>query len=56
MDRELVAEKLELLRRCVVRIEERCPEQLSDLEQSLDYQDNEEGREQNSRISCCRYN
>jgi predicted GNAT family acetyltransferase len=38
MDRELVAEKLELLRRCVVRIEERCPERLSDLEKNLDYQ------------------
>ena len=39
MDRELVAEKIESLRRCVERIKERCPEQLDVLEESLDYQD-----------------
>ena len=39
MDRELVAEKLESLRRCVERIESRCPEQLRLLEEDLDRQD-----------------
>ncbi|HIJ23212.1 MAG: DUF86 domain-containing protein [Gammaproteobacteria bacterium] len=39
MDRELVAEKLESLRHCVERIEERCPVQLDVLEESLDHQD-----------------
>ena len=39
MDRELVAEKIESLRRCVERIQERCPERLEVLEESLDHQD-----------------
>lgn len=39
MDRELVAEKLESLRRSVERIRERCPQQLEELEKNLDYQD-----------------
>ncbi len=39
MDRELVSEKLESLRRCVERIRERCPQKLEELQESLDYQD-----------------
>ncbi len=39
MDRELVAEKIESLRRSVERIQERCPERIEVLEENLDYQD-----------------
>lgn len=39
MDRELVAQKLESLRRCVRRLEERCPESPRELAQDADAQD-----------------
>jgi len=39
MDRVLIEEKLESLRRCLRRIEEKCPDNVIDLEQDADAQD-----------------
>ena len=39
MDRQVVEEKLESLRRCLARIEDRCPPSLEALEQDIDAQD-----------------
>jgi uncharacterized protein YutE (UPF0331/DUF86 family) len=39
MDRSVVEEKLESLRRCLARIEARCPPSLEALEQDIDAQD-----------------
>ena len=39
MDWQVVEEKLESLRRCLARIEDRCPPSLEALEQDIDAQD-----------------
>ena len=39
MDRQVVEEKLESLRRCLARIEDRCPPTVEALEQDIDAQD-----------------
>jgi len=39
MDRLLIEEKLESLRRCLSRIEEKCPASASELESDVDLQD-----------------
>ncbi|MCF7822525.1 MAG: DUF86 domain-containing protein, partial [Mariprofundaceae bacterium] len=39
MDRTLIEEKLELLRRCLRRVEEKCPHSVVDLAQNQDLQD-----------------
>lgn len=39
MDRDLISEKLESLRRCVHRVSEKCPPDLDTLEQDVDLQD-----------------
>ncbi len=39
MDRALIEEKLESLRRCLLRIEEKCPENAAALAQNIDLQD-----------------
>ena len=39
MDRELIGEKLESLRRCIRRIEQSCPPDLQELKDDLDAQD-----------------
>lgn len=39
MDEPLIAEKLESLRRCVIRVEQKCPATLAQLQADLDAQD-----------------
>lgn len=39
MDKQIVAEKLESLRRCIVRIESKCPASIAQLQADLDLQD-----------------
>jgi len=39
MDRHLIEEKLESLRRCILRIKEKCPESAGELEKDADAQD-----------------
>lgn len=39
MDRQLIEEKLESLRRCIQRVEDKCPDTLDQLELDLDAQD-----------------
>jgi len=39
MDKQLISEKLESLRRCVLRLEEKCPESFEQLKSDIDAQD-----------------
>lgn len=39
MDRDLIEEKLEILRRCIKRIEDKCPDTSKDLAKDADLQD-----------------
>ena len=39
MDQQLISQKLESLRRCVQRLESRCPASVAELEEDLDAQD-----------------
>jgi len=39
MDRDVIEEKLESLRRCLRRIEQKCPASVDELEKDIDLQD-----------------